>query len=75
MTEVLRAREILEDLGVATDVWSVTSYYELSREALRVERQALLNQTAERPVAYVRRLLDGEQGVFVAASDYMKLCR
>jgi pyruvate dehydrogenase E1 component len=71
MTEVLRARDLLEDLGVSTDVWSVTSYNELSREGLAVERQNMLS-TGEPEVPYVRELLENERGVFVAASDYMK---
>jgi pyruvate dehydrogenase E1 component len=71
MTEVLRARDLLEDLGILTDVWSVTSYNELSREGLAVERQNMLS-TGEAEVPYVRELLENEQGVFVAASDYMK---
>jgi pyruvate dehydrogenase E1 component len=73
MTEVLRARELLEDRGIATDVWSVTSYNELAREGLRVERQNLLAEPGtSQAVPYVRQLLETEQGVFVAASDYMK---
>ncbi|MDP2322465.1 MAG: pyruvate dehydrogenase (acetyl-transferring), homodimeric type, partial [Gammaproteobacteria bacterium] len=76
MTEVLRAQALLEDFGVSADVWSVTSYNELCREALRVERSNLLAggteraSTAARP--WVQELLAGESGVFVAASDYMK---
>jgi pyruvate dehydrogenase E1 component len=70
MTEVLAAAQMLEDCGVATDVWSVTSYNELAREALRCERSSRLSGKAEQP--YVERLLAGEQGVFVAASDWMK---
>jgi pyruvate dehydrogenase E1 component len=80
MTEVLRAQALLQTFGVSADVWSVTSYNELSREALRVERENLLApaQTRSRTRAstrirpYVEQLLDGESGVFVAASDYMK---
>ncbi len=72
MTEVLRAREILKQRGVAADVWSVTSYNELNREALRVERKSLLNHASDRPIPYVQQLLGKEKGVFVAASDYMK---
>jgi pyruvate dehydrogenase E1 component len=71
MSEVLGAARLLEDGGVAADIWSVTSYNELSREALRVERQNRLSGATQVP--YVRRLLDGEEGVFVAASDYMKV--
>ena len=72
MTEVLRASEILEGLGVPSDVWSVTSYNELSREALDVERRNLLASGESEAVPYVQDLLKPEQGVFVAASDYMK---
>jgi pyruvate dehydrogenase E1 component len=73
MTEVLRARDLLEERSIATDIWSVTSYNELNREALRCERENMLAGPGK-PVRepYVRRLLDGETGVFVAASDYMK---
>jgi pyruvate dehydrogenase E1 component len=72
MTEVLTARELLEDLGHPVNVWSVTSYTELAREAIAIERRNLMSRTAvpERP--YVTRLLEPEEGVFVAASDYMK---
>jgi pyruvate dehydrogenase E1 component len=71
MTEVLEAARMLEGTGVSTDVWSVTSYNELSREALRVERTNRLAARAD-AIPYVQDLLAGEQGVFVAASDYMK---
>jgi pyruvate dehydrogenase E1 component len=71
MTEVLEAAKLLEDAGVAADVWSVTSYNELSREALRIERAARLAGKTD-AVPYVRHLLTGENGVFVAATDYMK---
>ena len=72
MTEVLRAQTLLETLGVSADVWSVTSYNELCREGLRVERQNHLapGNTPSKP--YIAELLAAEQGVFVAASDYMK---
>ena len=71
MSEVLRAAEFLEERNISTDIWSVTSYNELSREALRVERQNLL-ESSDSNQPYVRSLLADEQGVFVAASDYMK---
>lgn len=72
MIEVLKARDLLETFNVSTDVWSVTSYNELSREGLAIERAHLLNPGERKNESYVRRLLDQEQGVFVAASDYMK---
>jgi pyruvate dehydrogenase E1 component len=71
MTEVLGAATLLEELGIATDVWSVTSYNELSREALAVERAQRLGDSAD-SVPYVQQVLGRETGVFVAASDYMK---
>lgn len=71
MTEVLAAAAKLRARGLPVNIWSVTSYSELAREALAVERRTLLEPAStERP--YVSRLLAGEQGVFVAASDYMK---
>jgi pyruvate dehydrogenase E1 component len=72
MAEVLRARELLQQMDISTDVWSVTSYNELSREALRIERRNMLGPAEQRPLPYVRQQLEAEQGVFVAASDYMK---
>jgi len=70
MQQVLRAAELLEKAGVATDIYSVTSYGELTRDALAVQRRNRLKRTADK--SYVETLLEGEDGVFVAASDYMK---
>jgi pyruvate dehydrogenase E1 component len=72
MTEVLRARELLEARGHAVNVWSVTSYGELVREALAAERCALHDPATDVRRPYVATLLGNETGVFVAASDYMK---
>ncbi len=73
MNQVLEAQKILEEkYNVSTDIWSVTSYNELRREALHVERENLLNANhAKTP--YVTQLLKDQNGVFVAASDYMKV--
>jgi pyruvate dehydrogenase E1 component len=71
MNEVLKARQLLEDMDIATDVWSVTSYNELNRQGLDVERRAMFGD-GDGSRTYVRELLEGEQGVFVAATDYMK---
>ena len=72
MSEVLRAQTLLAELGVVSNIWSVTSYNELSRQGLAAERAALLGvgDCGEQP--YVAELLRGEDGVFVAASDYQK---
>ena len=73
MNEVLRAQEMLADYGVAADVWSVTSYKELHYDALEAERWNRLHPSEEPRVPYVRSALEDEEGVFVAASDYMKI--
>jgi pyruvate dehydrogenase E1 component len=74
LREALHAQEILgEKYGVAADVWSVTSYKELRREALEVERWNRLHPTEKPRVSYVEKLLGQEKGIFIAASDYMKL--
>ncbi len=74
MNEVLKAQEMLaEDFGVAADVWSVTSYKELRREALETERRNMLNPAEKPRTPYVAECLKDADGVVVAASDYMKV--
>jgi pyruvate dehydrogenase E1 component len=73
MSEVLRAAEILETANISADIWSVTSYTQLSREALQVDRYNLLHPEGPEKQAYVQELLSNESGIFVAASDYMKV--
>jgi pyruvate dehydrogenase E1 component len=73
LREALRAQEVLaERYDVAADVWSVTSYKELRREALEAERWNRLHPMAGRRQSYLEKLLALEKGVFIAASDYMK---
>ena len=73
MAEVLRARDLLAEVGVRSNVWSVTSYNELARQARQVEPApaAALGRLPRGP-PMCSPLLAGESGVFVAASDYMK---
>jgi pyruvate dehydrogenase E1 component len=74
LREVLAAAELLRlDFGVAADVWSVTSFTELRRDGLDVERWNLLHPEAEPRRAYVQQCLDGQDGPVVASSDYLKL--
>jgi pyruvate dehydrogenase E1 component len=73
LNEAVRAQSILaERYGLAADVWSVTSYNELRREALRTERWNRLHpdQPARQP--YLVRALGNVQGPIIAATDYMK---
>ncbi len=74
MYEVLKAQQILEEkYGVAADVWSVTSYKQLYREANDCERWNMLHPGATPKIPYVTQVLKDAPGVFVAASDYMKV--
>jgi pyruvate dehydrogenase E1 component len=74
MFEVLKAQQILEEkYGVGADVWSVTSYKQLYREANDCERWNMLHPGQAPKVPYVTQVLKGTQGPFVAASDYLKL--
>jgi pyruvate dehydrogenase E1 component len=74
LREVLRAQEILgEHYGVAADIWSATSYKELRRDALDVEHWNLLHPASEPRRSYLEQVLSKEKGLFLAASDYIKL--
>ncbi len=74
LLEALGAQELLaEKFGVAADVWSVTSYNLLRREALDCERWNLLHPTETPRVPYVSRLLEAEPWPVVATSDNMKM--
>ena len=72
MTEVQAAADILRSLGYTVSVWSVTSYVELHRQALHVEREIRSQDGSNTAVPYVAELLSSESGIFVAASDYQK---
>ncbi|MEC9374966.1 MAG: pyruvate dehydrogenase (acetyl-transferring), homodimeric type [Pseudomonadota bacterium] len=71
INEVLKAKDLLEEMKISTDVWSVTSYNELARNGIAAERENRL-QTTSKETPYVKKLLGKEKGVFVAASDFMK---
>jgi pyruvate dehydrogenase E1 component len=74
LRETLRAQKILaENYGVGSDVWSVTSYRELRREALEVDRWNLLHPGQSPRKSYLEHAVFGRQGPFIAASDYMRM--
>ncbi|MER2599122.1 MAG: pyruvate dehydrogenase (acetyl-transferring), homodimeric type [Caldilineales bacterium] len=73
LNEALKAQKILEkDYGIGADVWSVTSYKELRRDALEAERWNLLNPGQPPRVPFVASTLADAPGVLVAASDNVK---
>ncbi|HEV3202579.1 MAG TPA: pyruvate dehydrogenase (acetyl-transferring), homodimeric type [Bryobacteraceae bacterium] len=74
LNEALRAQQILADkYGIPADVWSVTSYNELRRDALRVERWNRLHPDQPARAPYIVEALRGADGPIVAATDYMKV--
>jgi pyruvate dehydrogenase E1 component len=74
LNEALRAQGILaEKYKVAANVWSATSYNELRREALEVERWNRLHPSKPPKRPYIATALDGKEGPIVAATDYMKI--
>ncbi|HEX7002607.1 MAG TPA: pyruvate dehydrogenase (acetyl-transferring), homodimeric type [Trueperaceae bacterium] len=73
MNEVLEAQELLAKYEVAADVWSATSYKELHLDALQTERWNRLHPQEEPRTSFVASTLADREGVFVAASDYLRL--
>jgi pyruvate dehydrogenase E1 component len=73
LNEALQAQEILaQKYNVAADVWSVTSYKSLYSDGVGTERWNRLHPGETPRVPYVTECLKNEQGVFVAATDYLK---
>jgi pyruvate dehydrogenase E1 component len=64
-------RTLADDYGVVADVWSVTSYSELRREALATERWNVLHPGESPRTPKVGQLLEGIEGPVVAVSDWM----
>ena len=71
--QAIKAAEILEAEGVSTDIWSVTSWTELYRDALACDHYNLLHPGEKERTPFLQTALKGEDGVFVAASDWVKL--
>jgi pyruvate dehydrogenase E1 component len=73
LREVLDAADLLEkDFGIPADVFSVTSFGELRRNALAIERWNLLHANEAPKQTYIQEALKGSEGPFIAATDYMK---
>ena len=73
LNEAIKAQEMLESkYAVAADVWSVTSYKELYTDAIETERWNRLHPEQEQKRPYIQQCLQDQNGVVVAASDYVK---
>ncbi len=74
LREVLGASErLFKDFGIPTDVWSVTSFNELRRDALEVERWNQLHPDQPARKCYIEQALADRPGPYIAATDYMKI--
>lgn len=74
LREVIAAAELLEqDWGVESDVWSVTSYSELRKDAESAQRYNNLHPDEEFRISYLQKCLEYDRGPVVAVSDYVRL--
>ena len=74
LNEVIAAAKLLnDDWGIGTDVWSVTSYSELHKDAEEVNRWNLLNPEKTNKTSYLDECLINKNGPVIACSDYVKL--
>jgi len=73
LNEAITAAQMLEeDYSVNADVWSVPGYKELYQDATDTERYNMLHPGEKARKNYIEQCFDGEQGVVVAATDYLK---
>jgi pyruvate dehydrogenase E1 component len=73
LREVIAAAALLqEDFGVAADIWSVTSFNELRRDGLDVDRWNMLHPTDAPRISHVQACLKERKGPVIASTDYMK---
>ena len=73
LNEVLGAQKILaEKYNVSSQVWSVTSYNELRRDAQDAERWNMLHADQTPRQSYIQKVLEGKEGPVIAASDYVR---
>ena len=74
LREVEAAAVILEqEFKISSDIYSCTSFSELRREALDVERWNLLHPADRQRDSYITQTLSGSKGPFIASTDYMKV--
>lgn len=73
LREVLAAVELLHSFKISADVWSVTSFNELRKDALHVARWNQLHPLEKPKQSYVQNCLANTQGPIIASTDYMKI--
>ena len=74
LREARKAAELLRrEYSVVVDVWSVTSFNELRREALDITRENMLNPTKKQKIPFVTQKLSTKRGPVLSVTDYMKI--
>ncbi|HAT6363088.1 TPA: pyruvate dehydrogenase (acetyl-transferring), homodimeric type [Legionella pneumophila] len=74
LREVIKAAEMLEeDFSITSDIWSVTSFNELRKEGLTVERYNNMHPKNKPQESYVTSQLKGRRGPVIATTDYMRI--
>ena len=74
LREMISAAEILQnEYKIDSEIWSVTSFNELRKDGMEVERYNLLNPDKEQKVSFVEQCLGKSEGPIMAASDYMRM--
>jgi len=73
LREIIAAAEVLsKEYNIDSDVWSVTSFNELRKDGMEIERRNLLNPTEKQEKSYVEKCLGKREGPIIAASDYIR---
>jgi pyruvate dehydrogenase E1 component len=73
LREVIAASEMLnEEWGVDADIWSATSFNEMTREAQSIDRWNRLHPLEKQKNSYVEQCLTGRRGPVIAATDYIR---
>lgn len=73
LNEVIAAAELLhKDFGVSADIWSVTSFNELSREGTALQREHMFMPKKKPKISYVEECLQNRLGPIIASTDYVR---
>ncbi len=73
LREMIAASEILsKEYDIDSDIWSVTSFNELRKDGMEIERKNLLNPTDKPEKSYIQKCLEKREGPIIAASDYIR---
>lgn len=73
LREVILAAEILDsDFGVSADIWSVTSFTEVARDAAATQRYQRMHPTEKSQLSYLEQCLADSKGSVVAVTDYIR---